>query len=79
MHNNRLSRPYFPKGLVQDAFRKAVLSMTPNEDGSCKKVGCSGSVKKRISGFVSDTPVYVDPRCDTCGKLYLFTELVETR
>ena len=76
----RLGRTLFPvftKGLVHEAFKKAVLSMTPNEDGTCKNVGCSGLVKKRMVGVISGTPVYVDPRCDTCGKRYLSTELVD--
>jgi hypothetical protein len=74
---NRLSRPYFPKGLVQEAFKKAVLSMTPNEDGSCKKAGCSGLVKRIVFGYASGNPVYDAPRCDTCDKVYLTTPLVE--
>ena len=73
----RLSRTLLSRELVHDAFKKAVTSMNPNEDGTCIVIGCSGLVKKKVAGITSGIPVYIDPRCDTCGKPYLKTSLVE--
>ena len=74
----RPNRLRFSKEMINEAFKKARLSMIPYKNGSCKKAGCSGLVKKKIYAFISGVPIYDNCYCDTCGTLYLETPLVET-
>lgn len=73
----KLNRPRISQGVVNPFLEKDVVPMTPNEDGSCKKVGCSGLVKKMIFDFVLGMSRHEGPYCDTCDSLYITSSLID--
>lgn len=61
---------------IHQAFRQAVLSLTPYKNGSCKEAGCKGVVVKKVIGRIPCFLFYNTPQCTVCGKVYLNTHVV---
>lgn len=62
-----------PDEVIERNFKKRVEEGTPNNNGSCKKEGCSGRVVKRVTGLSSSGYHYSMPECNVCGRQYIFT------